>query len=65
MRTSALFGAKNIRFFEIYGVSARTGEGDSADILWTKGDGDYFFADVLYGRPLTLLLKHVICYIHL
>jgi len=24
MRTSALFGAKSIRFFEFYGVSART-----------------------------------------
>jgi len=24
MRTSALFGAKNFRFFKIYGVSART-----------------------------------------
>jgi len=24
MRTSALFGAENLRFFEIYGVSART-----------------------------------------
>jgi len=24
MRTSALFGAKNLEFFEIYGVSART-----------------------------------------
>jgi len=24
MRTSAIFGAKNLGFFEIYGVSART-----------------------------------------
>jgi len=27
MRTSALFGAKNSRFFEIYGASARTRRG--------------------------------------
>jgi len=26
MRTSALFGARNLDFFEIYGVSARTRE---------------------------------------
>jgi len=26
MRTSALFGAKNSEFFEIYGVSSRTRE---------------------------------------
>jgi len=37
MRTSALFGAKNFGFFEIYGVSARTRGGGlaSADILRT------------------------------
>jgi len=27
MRTSALFGSKNFEFFDIYGVSARTGGG--------------------------------------
>jgi len=58
MRTSALFGTKIIGFFLIY-VSARTmggGEGASADILRTKGEGvnfSQFCADVLYGRPLS------------
>jgi len=36
MRTSALFGAKNLEFFEIYGVCAQTrGDWASAD----KGGG--------------------------
>jgi len=59
MRTSALIGAKNFGFFEIYGVTA-----------WTKGRGlsqcgyfadkgeranfSRFCADVFYGRPLTI-----------
>jgi len=42
---SALFGAKIIGFFEIYGVSARTG-GEGVNF-------SRFCADVFYGRPLT------------
>jgi len=58
MWTSALFGAKNIGFFEIYGVSCPNGQGGlaSTNILRTKGEGVNFLrfcADVLYGRPLT------------
>jgi len=45
MRTSALFGAKNIGFFEIYGVSARTG-----------GEGQFFA--ILCGRPLWTAPEH-------
>jgi len=37
------FWCKDIGFFEIYGVSARTG-----------GDFSRFCADVPYGRPLTI-----------
>jgi len=40
MRTSALFGVKNLEFFEIYGVSART-------------KGGQFFA-ILCGRLLRM-----------
>jgi len=60
MRTSALFGAKHIKFFEIYGVSARTRGrelrqcGHFAD----KGRGGRQFFTILcgrfYGRPLML-----------
>jgi len=44
MRTSALFDAKNIEFFEIYSVSART-----------RGNGQFFaiLCRILYGRPLS------------
>jgi len=48
MRTSALFGAKNFRFFKIYGVSVRTKRelsqcGHFAD----KGEGGSIFRDFL------------------
>jgi len=36
MRTSALFGAKNIRFFEFYGVSERVEQ------VRTRGEGSIF-----------------------
>jgi len=50
MRTTAVFGAKNIRFFEIYDVSARTRGGwASADIFQTR-KRDQIFA-ILCGRP--------------
>jgi len=41
MRMSALFGAKIIGFFEIYGVSART-----------RGEGRGQFFAIVRGRPL-------------
>jgi len=47
MWTSALFGAKNFGFFEIYGESART-----------RGEGvnfSGFYAVVFYGWPLIIL----------
>jgi len=43
MRTSALFGAKIIEFFEIYGVSA-----------WARGGvifRNFVRIDILYRRP--------------
>jgi len=58
MRTSAPFGAKNIEFFEIYGVSART-KWEVEPVLTFFGQGgegvnfSRFCADVFYGRPLT------------
>jgi len=45
MRTYALFGAKNSGFFEIDGVSARP-----TGVTFSR-----FYADVFYGRPLTLV----------
>jgi len=62
MRTSALFGAKNLRLFEIFSVSARTkgqgvqpvrtfcGQGGRGKFLW-------FCAEVFYGRPLMFFFK--------
>jgi len=53
MWTSALFGAKNIGFFEIYGVSARTREGGGGQCghFSDKGEGGHIFT-ILCGRPL-------------
>jgi len=53
MRTSALFGVKNVGFFEIYGVSERPrGRGwVSAVILLSREEGvnfPRFYADVFY-----------------
>jgi len=45
MRTSALFGAKNFEFFEIYGVSARTRGEEGVDF-------SRFCADAFHGRPV-------------
>jgi len=60
MRTSALFGAKNIGFFKIYGVSARTRGGgfNQCGHFADKGGGQFFeiFADVFYGRPLIIII---------
>jgi len=58
IRTSALFGAKNFRFFKIYGMSARIGGGGD---LSQCGQGrgvnfSRFCADVFYGGPLILQL---------
>jgi len=63
MRTSTLFGAKNIRFFEIYGVSARTrGRGFSQYRHFAdKGEGESIFRDFVrtsfMDGPLTVLLR--------
>jgi len=53
MRTSALFGAKNFGFFEIYGVSAGTkGEGGLSQCghFADKREGELFA--ILCGRLL-------------
>jgi len=57
MQTSALFGAKSFKFFEIYGVSAQPRERAVKQCrhFADKGKGvnfSRFFADVVYGRPL-------------
>jgi len=56
MRTSALFCAKNFRFFEIYGLSHRQGGLSQGGHFSDKGEevGQFFAicADVFYGRPL-------------
>jgi len=49
MRTSALFDAKSIGFFKIYGVSART-RGEGFEPVQTRGGGQFFA--ILCGRPL-------------
>jgi len=56
MWTSALFGAKSIRFFEFYG---RVEPGR------TRGRGQYFAicVDVFYGRPLKTNKIHLHKYI--
>jgi len=59
MRTSALFGAKIIAFFEVYGVSVRTGEEEAiraikkVAITAIRGgnQSNQFFA-ILCGRSL-------------
>jgi len=38
---SVLFGAKNIGFFEIYGVFIRTRRDARADIFWTREDVNF------------------------
>jgi len=51
MRTSALFSAKSIRFFEIYGVSARARRLSQCGHFADKEGGGQFLA-ILCGRPL-------------
>jgi len=51
MRASALFGAKNIGFFILYRVSARTKEG--VNFSW-------LCADIFYGRLLTKIISKFI-----
>jgi len=51
MRTSTLFGAKIIVFFEIYGRSAWTRELRQCGLFADKGGGGQFFA-ILCGRIL-------------
>jgi len=63
MRTSGLFGARNFRFFEIYGVSARTrGKGYSqCEHLADKGGEGSIFHDFVrtsfINGPLILQYK--------
>jgi len=63
MRTSALFGAINLGFFEIYDVSAQTrGEGvKPVRSFFGQGGGGVnfsrFCADVFYGRSLNIIQK--------
>jgi len=52
MRTSALFGAKNFGFFEIYGVFAWTRGG--IEPMRTKGEkGQFsrFYANIFWTAP--------------
>jgi len=58
MWTSTLFGARSFGFFEIYGVSARAGEGGLSQyghFSDKRVNFPRFCADVLYGRPLILI----------
>jgi len=59
-----LFGAKNIGFFEIYGVSARAAEGvrelSQCGHFSVKGGGQFLrFCDVLHGRQLQLVQQSI------
>jgi len=50
------FGAKNFRFFEIYGASAQTREVEPVRTFYgQEGGGNFsgFYADLFYGRTLT------------
>jgi len=62
MWTSALFDAKNIGFFEIYGLSARTRGLSQYGHFSDKWEGvsifSRFCADVLYGRPLIRIFRN-------
>jgi len=61
MWTSALFGAKSIRFFEFYGVSARTKGVEPERTFFGQGrrgvNLSRFCADVFYGRPLIIIIR--------
>jgi len=56
MRTSALFGAKNFGFFEIYDVPAQTRRVEPVRTFCGQGGEEVnfsrFCADVFHGRPL-------------
>jgi len=57
MRTSAFFGAKDFGFFEIYGVSARTGGRlNQCGHFVNKNGGGQFFA-ILCGHLLWTVPK--------
>jgi len=57
MRTSALFSAKNFRYFKIYGVSARTRWVEPVRTREEGANFSIFCADVFYERPL-LVFEH-------
>jgi len=66
MRTSALFGVKNFRFFEIYGVFARTRRKGISQ-CGQEGKGvnfSRFCADFLYGRLFTRMTMILTLYHH-
>jgi len=42
MRTPALFGPKNFRFFEIYGLSAQQGGGGLSHCGYFADKGEFF-----------------------
>jgi len=56
MRKFALFGAKNFKFFEIYGLSARTSGGGQC-----RQRGQFFA--ILCGRLLWMTPLHAYMYI--
>jgi len=57
MRTSELFSAKNLGFFEIYGVSAQTrGLRQCGHFADERESFFRFCADVFYGWPLICIL---------
>jgi len=55
MRTSAIFGAKNVGFFKIYGVSARTkGDGELSQCEHFSDKGadvikNFFKSDIVFS----------------
>jgi len=64
MQTSALFGAKSIGFFKIYGVSVQTKEGGLSQCkhFANKGEGQFFAILCecpLWTDPLTVPTKAV------
>jgi len=61
--TYTVFGAKTLDFLKFM-MCRRREIWDSADILWTRGEGHQFFTllcgRLLYGQPLSLLHKLIL-----
>jgi len=62
MRTSTPFGAKNVGFYEIYFVSARTRWGGGGEPVQTRGRGQ-FCADPFMDGPLLSVRRVSDCYL--